>query len=146
MSDLLQTVRDAWGWTGLEPVEAVASNPFGNLLLRDDEDRCWRLCPEDLYCQVIADSTAALEELRKDDAFTRDWEMAAMVMEAEQRLGPLAAGERYCLKIPGVLGGEYTGENLGKVPFDALIRFSGDIAEQIKDLPDGAPIRVRILE
>ncbi|QDU39941.1 hypothetical protein Mal4_42950 [Maioricimonas rarisocia] len=95
MRDLLQTVQDAWGWTDIKPVEIVASNPFGNLILRDDADHFWRLCPEDLYCKVIADSPAALEELRNDEEFTRDWEMTAMVAEAEQRLGPLAEGERY---------------------------------------------------
>lgn len=50
--ELIATVKEAWGWTGLEPYQIVGDNDFGNLMIKDQSDRYWRLCPEDLYCKV----------------------------------------------------------------------------------------------
>lgn len=72
--------------------------------------------------------------------------MSALVDQATQRLGALAAGRKFCLKIPGVLGGEYGGNNLGTISMEELIRFSGDIARQIASLPDGTPIKLSVVD
>lgn len=139
---LCTSVRDAWGWTGIQPVEVVAENAFGNLLVRDDAGRYWRICPEDLSCQVVADSRDALDQLLEDAEFTIDWCMESLVEEARLRLGPLPEGRKYCLKIPGALGGTYGGDNLATLPLVELISASGAIAKQIAHLPDGAQIRL----
>ena len=33
--ELLDEVRSAWGWVGIEPVELIDDNDFGNLILKD---------------------------------------------------------------------------------------------------------------
>jgi hypothetical protein len=141
---LLDDVRNAWGWTGIEPVELMHDNDFGNLILKDVRGQYWRLCPEDLYCEVVACNRHELERLSQDQEFLRDWAMRDLVDQAFQRLGALAPGRKYCLKIPGVLGGEYGGDNLGTKSLDELIRASGHIAQQIADLPDGTSIRLSV--
>lgn len=45
---LLDEVRGAWGWVGIEPVELMNDNNFGNLILKDARGQYWRLGPEDL--------------------------------------------------------------------------------------------------
>ena len=142
--ELLDEVRRAWGWVGIEPVELIDHNDFGNLILKDVREQYWRLCPEDLYCEVVASSREELDRLSKDQEFLRDWYMRGPLDQAFQRLGALASGRKYCLKIPGVLGGEYGGENLGTISHDELIRASGYIAQQIADLPDGASIELSV--
>jgi hypothetical protein len=32
---LLDDVRSAWGWAGIEPVDIIEDNDFGNLILKD---------------------------------------------------------------------------------------------------------------
>ena len=41
--DLLKEVKEAWGWSGVEPVEIVTENDFGNLILKDKnpQNRKW---------------------------------------------------------------------------------------------------------
>lgn len=143
---LFEEVRSAWGWVGIEPVELIDDNDFGNLILKDVRGQYWRLCPEDLYCEVVANSREELDRLSKDQEFLRDWYMRGLVDQAFQRLGALAPGRKYCLKIPGVLGGEYGGDNLGTISFDELIRASGHIAQRIADLPDGASIKLSVTD
>jgi hypothetical protein len=143
---LLDEVRSAWGWVGIEPVELIDDNDFGNLILKDVRGQYWRLCPEDLYCEIVACSREELERLSKDQEFLSDCYMRGLVDQAFQRLGALVPGRKYCLKIPGVLGGEYGGDNLGMMSFDSLIRASGHIAQQIADLPDGASIKLSVTD
>lgn len=144
--ELITIVEDAWGWTGLEPDQMVGENDFGNLMIKDRTGRYWRLCPEDLYCKIIAGSRAELDRLSHDQAFLRDWYMTELAEQARQRFGALPPGRKYCLKIPGALGGEYGGDNLATISLHELISASGHIAQQIKDLPDGAQIEFNLVD
>ena len=143
--ELIATVKEAWGWTGLEPDQIVGDNDFGNLMIKDRSGRYWRLCPEDLYCKVVAQSREGLDRLSRDQEFLRDWHMSGLAQQARERLGPLRPGFKYCLKIPGALGGEYGGDNLATISLSELISASGDIAQQIKGLPDGAQVKLSII-
>lgn len=143
---LLDEVRGAWGWGGIEPVALMNENDFGNLILKDVNGHYWRLCPEDLYCEIVAISREELDQLATNQDFLSDWYMHTLVDQAFQRLGALPPGRKYCLKIPGVLGGEYGGDNLGTISVEELIRASGHIAQQVASPPDGALINLSIVD
>ena len=144
--DILKEVKDSWGWIGIDPIEVIAENDFGNLILKDSEAKFWRLCPEDVYCEIIANSVEEYNELVKDLEFNEDWFMESIVAEANKRLGPLKDGYKYYLVIPGILGGEYRGSNIQSVPFHEVIRYSGAIGLQVKDLPDGAEVNLKVFK
>jgi hypothetical protein len=144
--NLVEEIRQSWGWTGIDPAEVVGENQFGNLIVKDDDGRYWRLCPEDCYCKIIAENRAELDALSIDQDFLQDWHMTALVSLATDKCGPLVDGRKYCLKIPGILGGTYGGENLATAPLVELVRFSGDIARQVEEIPDGSPIELRVVE
>jgi len=97
--NLLDEVRGAWGWVGIEPVELIDANDFGNVILKDVRGQYWRLSPEDLYCEVVASSREELDRLSKDQEFLTDWYMRGLVDQAFQQLGALAPGRKYCLKL-----------------------------------------------
>ena len=143
--ELIATVREAWGWTGLDPDRIVGDNDFGNLMVKDQSGRYWRVCPEDLSCKVVADNRSELDALSVAQDFLRDWHMVSLVAMARESLGPLQPGYRYCLKVPSVLGGEYGGGNLASIPLGELISASGHIAKQIADLPNGAKVQLSIV-
>jgi len=144
--DILKEVKDSWGWIGIDPIEVIAENEFGNLILRDHEGKFWRLCPEDVYCKVIANNVDEYNALVKDVEFNEDWFMESIVAEAEKRLGPLKDGYKYYLVIPGILGGEYRGKNIQAVPFHEVLKYSGDVGLQVKDLPDGAEVKLKVVD
>jgi hypothetical protein len=70
--------------------------------------------------------------------------MRALVDVARVKLGPLKEGYKYCLVFPGVLGGAYDVSNIQSVPLVELIRLSGDLGQQIRDLPDGAQVNLKV--
>jgi hypothetical protein len=81
-----------------------------------------------------------VELKRKSEEFVRDWEMAVLVERAQAALGPSIEGEVYFLVIPGLLGGKYAEENIRKIPLRQLLAYSGDMAQQIDDVPDGGTV------
>lgn len=139
---ILGAIESAWSWTGLVPEEVLRTNAFGNTIVRASDGQIWRICPEELSCQVIAPSKSRYRELEGDPEFQTDWLMKRLIQVAERKLGPLSEGRCYCLKTPAVLGGAYDASNLGSNTLVELISFAGDVAEQIKDLPDGSQVEL----
>lgn len=35
---LVEEIRQSWGWVGIEPVEVVGENDFGNLIVKDEDE------------------------------------------------------------------------------------------------------------
>jgi hypothetical protein len=131
----IDEINAAWGWVGLNAVEVLGENAFGNLIIRDTDGLYWHLSPQDLCCEPVAEDRAALDALSYNQDFLNDWYMPDAVRLAESTLGPLAAGRKYCLKIPSALGGHYGSDNLATVPLSELIRFAGEGAQQFEGLP-----------
>ena len=138
----LADIRGAWAWAGLEPAAIVDINEFGNVLVLDTVGRYWRVCPEELAADVVAQNEPEFQRLRSDATFIDDWRMAPLVEKACSKLGPLPEGRCYCFKIPAVLGGAYDASNFGTISTRELISFAGDLAHQIRDLPDGSRVRL----
>ncbi|HXA46532.1 MAG TPA: T6SS immunity protein Tdi1 domain-containing protein [Burkholderiaceae bacterium] len=143
---IVAVIKESWGWTGIDPVEVVRENEFGNLIIRDIAGKYWRLCPEDVYCKVIANNQHELDEFYRHEEFLLDWNMTKLTELALGRYGELAPNRKFHLAIPGVLGGKYDLSNIRPVSFEDQIRFAGDIAMQINDLPDGSQIKLNVIE
>lgn len=146
--NVVAEIEEAWGWVGIRPLEIVGENDFGNLIVKDVAGRYWRLCPEELSCEVVAQTRAELDRLSGDQEFLRDWHMQPLVERAREQCGALTEGEgrKYCLKIPAGLGGEYENDNLATISLVELIRASGYLGHQIKDLPAGSKVRLQVTE
>jgi hypothetical protein len=142
--DLLDTVRSAWGFTGVKARSIIDQNAFGNLLLEDSAGQIWRICPEELSCERVASSAQELRDLRESPDFVTNWEMQRLVSLASSALGTPSEGRCFCLKIPAVLGGKYEVDNIGIITLSELISVSGDLALQIKDVPNGAQIKLNV--
>ncbi len=143
---IVQEIAKSWGWIGIDPVEVVGENDFGNLMIKDVRGEYWRLCPEELSCEVVAKSREELDQLSADQEFLSDWYMQALVKVAIEENGPLASDKKFCFAIPCVLGGKYEASNIKTASLLEMIRFSGDVALQIKDLPDGEKVQLKVLD
>lgn len=143
---LVDKIRESWGWRGIDPLEVAGENDFGNLIIKAADGSYWRLTPEECECRQVAANRAELDALSSDQQFQADWYMPKLTGEARERLGELGEGRKYCLKIPGAFGGEYGGDNLATAPLVDMIRFSGHVAKEIRDLPDGAKVNFRFVE
>ncbi len=87
--DILESVATYWGWTGIEPEKVIA--------VKDSAGKFWRLCPEDVYCDVIAQNDAEYNELVKDEEFNEDWFMEVILQKAVKKFGELKDDNKYTL-------------------------------------------------
>lgn len=142
--ELIEEIEKAWGWAGLKPAEVVGDNDFGNFIIKDAVGSYWRLCPEELYCNRVANDRAEFDALSQTEDFLHDWYMEVLVKQAKDRLGLLRPGYKYCLKIPAVLGGKYEGSNLATISLHEQIAISGCLAKEVDALSDGAQIRLNV--
>jgi hypothetical protein len=140
MDPLLKAIADKWSWKLGTPIAVVATNQFGNAIVKNADGRFFRIVPEEWQCELLASSPEELEAKRKTDEFRRDWEMTSLVAKAEAAHGPLAEGRTYHLVIPGILGGKYDVENIRTISLRELLAYSGDMAHQIADIPDGETV------
>ena len=143
--NIIQVIKTSWGWTGINPIEVIGENDFGNLIVKDIDGKYWHICPEELSCEVIAKNRKELDIILKNKDFLHNWYMRNLVTKARKELGSLEKGKKYHLVYPAVLGGKYSIDNIKIVPLYEQINFSGDIGKQIKDLPDGSQIKLKVI-
>jgi hypothetical protein len=82
-------------------------------------------------------------------ALLGDWEVLTgfpLAHEWQLRHGALEAGKRLVPKIPFVTGGAFDVGNLYAADAVEGMRARGNLAVQIRDLPDGASISYRVVE
>lgn len=132
MSDITTLLNDAWGWTGLVADAVLAENDFGNLLIADTAGAYWRLCPEDLRCEAIANSDEEFTALMDNQDFLHDWYMQDLADAARGALGALDGDEKFYLQVPAPLGGAYAIDNIGRITLADLIVLSGELAKRRK--------------
>jgi len=140
---LLDLVQQAWGWALQPVVEVVALNLFGNVLVTCEGGSIWRICLEDLQVERIGDTFETLHYKYRGDEPKEDWLVTPWVEQARETLGPLEMGQCYGFDIWPALGGSIDVENMSIKPTREYLALSGDVADQIKDLPDGAKVEFK---
>jgi hypothetical protein len=143
MKSLLESIQEGWLWAIGTPVRVVAVNSFGNVIVQNSNGQFYRIIPENLEYVFLCDSEDALDKIARESAFAFDWDMKLLREQAERALGRLTTNECYHLVIPATLGGAYAISNIKKIPIGEWLSFSGNVAQQIKDLPDGAHVQFK---
>lgn len=146
MQNILEAVAKDWGWAGIIPKRVIDTNKFGNVIFEHANGFIWRIVPEELSCEIIAKDVTEYEEISKVEEFVQDWNMEGLAQAAEAVYGPLTEGMVFYLVLPAALGGEYSVANVNVLPIEELISVSGTMAFQIKDLPDGGEVQIKIEE
>ena len=84
----LEVLRREWSWVLPEPLNIIAWNAFGNVLVETVDGDVWRVCPEDLRAESVV-PRAGLDARMTDPEFAEDWFLEAWVGAARQALGPV---------------------------------------------------------
>lgn len=141
---IVASINKHWAWTGILAKEIVANSDFGNIIFKSEAGSYWRICPEELHCKMVAETADELDTYMKDPEFLKGWEMKAHLETASSKLGQLQFGEKYCLKLPVIFGGEYSEENFGTILQIDQISYAGQMTAQIDNLPDGTKIEFNV--
>jgi len=91
----------------------------------------------------LADNLSGWAKLILSDFELHTGQRLAHAWQSQNR--PLKPGERLVPKTPFVTGGEYAIQNLAAIEASRGMTFRGDLAVQIRDLPDGTQIRYSVV-
>ncbi|MBH0114303.1 hypothetical protein I5E68_15260 [Novosphingobium sp. YJ-S2-02] len=141
----LAALRQGWGWSGVDFVEIEAHSLFGHVLAIDALGVYHYLDPELLSLERLGDEKAAQAHmaLRETQII---WRADAHVEAATERLGATLVGEVYGFQPKALVEGDYATDNMIRLPLAEYIRFTGDLANQIKDLPEGAQVSIKVTD
>lgn len=145
LGPILEILRDDWSWALPQPLRIVAINPFGNVVVSCVDGHLWRVCPEELQTVELA-AGEDFNGLLADTDFREDWEFAEPAAAAAAALGPLAIGQCYGFKVWPVLGGGYDEGNYVIKLLEEWLSASGQVGRQVKDMPDGTRVEIKVTE
>ncbi len=133
---------------GLDRVPEVVLIPmttFGGIFLSGKANEVHLLDLETGTCELYTDDRQShLDRIGVDDHRSESLLMA-LVDRLIANGTVLPSGSYYHFNMPTVLGGEFTAEDVAVIDLPQRIRFCGDFYHQVKDLPDGFPIKLKIL-
>jgi hypothetical protein len=138
--DKLDGLLEDWRWLVEGKYSPVLMTAFGDLFLRGETGAVYFLDVVSGEFTCVAKSVEEFEaELAKPETADQ-WLMAELVLLLREKGVNLHAGQCYGYKIPPVLGGQLSIENIE--PTDLVVHhsISGQIHRQTKDLPPGTPI------
>ena len=134
-----------WRWLLGGLPRLVGWSAAGDLFYLDEAARVCRLDTGAAEYELVAESMAEFDSLFRDSKRMGEVCLLSIVRAFEAAYGPLP--EDHCLgftTLP-VFGGAYSAENRYVISVSEHASFPGDLHRQIRDLPDGTTIRLKVV-
>ncbi|MEO0871889.1 MAG: hypothetical protein AAFY19_08025 [Pseudomonadota bacterium] len=142
---LVDVFNESWSWTGITAKRVRAQSPMGHLILSDENEQFFYLDPDGMVIVPLGTKAEAEAHLAQADA-QELWWGGDLVEAGKALLGEPPEGSVFSLKPEAMVQGHYAPENLWIISLEELIAFTGDLARQIKDLPDGMQIKFEVTD
>ena len=133
-----------WRWKLGGAAKIVALSQSGDAFVAQLDGKIWWLDTGAGELTEVAPSVEAFQEFLDEPAKAARLLLAPVVEEFVRLHGPMPAGK--CLgftQLP-VLGGSYSVENRWLAPAEEHFGVTGEAHRQIRDLPDGTRVNLRI--
>jgi hypothetical protein len=140
-SDLLAE----WRWLLGGHVRLAGWSSSGDLFVTDARGSVSRLDTGAGELELVAASGTEFQRMLSDPARADDLLLLSVVHEFEQRHGALRPGECLGFTTLPILGGAYTIENRFRLRVAEHAAVSGDLHRQLRDLPDGTSVSIKII-
>jgi len=137
-----EDICSAWQWRLQEQKGIIFISKLGDMFLVGGDDCVYWLQTDSGDLTKIADNIEHFDHLLSLDENLDNWFLPALIERLVQAGKVLKQNEVYSYKRLPVLGGEYSIDNIE--PLDLSVHFvlSGQICEQIQNLPDGTKVNI----
>ncbi len=138
----LADICEAWQWLIADQKEVILVTIFGDLFLFGPSGEVnWLDTSTGKLTQVANDIEDFKVQLQVAENFD-NWFLSWLHDDIENSGIKLSDREVFSFKINPILGGQYTFDNIEPVDISVHFQLTGQICEQIKDLPDGTKINI----
>jgi len=140
------TLLSGWGWLLADEEFSVwLMNRFGDLFLIFDDGTVRMLDCGAGTLEKVAESKDDFCDRVDEGDNADDWLMIPLVDQLVEAGTTLTKGPCYSFRVPPVLGGAYSIENTVTLDIAGHYSLYGEVHEQLKDLPDGTEVRLRVI-
>ena len=139
-------ILSEWRWLLPDVKSVVIVTCMGDMFIEDKNGHILFLLYDGGDLEIVAENKAELELFLNDDEKFDNWFLPLLfekLIIAEKYLKP---NEVYSLKKFGVLGGEYTVENIEPTDISVHFGIAGLICKQIWDKPDGTKVNIKVVD
>jgi hypothetical protein len=131
---------ESWTFLDIAGKIPVLASLFGDVFLQDHTGYWFLDSIEGSLSKVAATRVELESVLGKTDGQDK-YLLAGLAIRAERGGLALKEAEVYDFAIPPVLGGSYSEDNVVARDFVVAMTISGQIHDQVRNLPPGAPIK-----
>ena len=131
---------EAWSWLPIEEKSPIAVTAFGDVFLESPEG-VWFLDTLEGTFNKIANNESEMQEILNTQEGQHHFLMIGLVDDALNEGMALEEGQCYGFKTNPIMGGPIELENMEIRDFLVSLYVSGQIHEQLKDLPPGTKIK-----
>ena len=95
---------------------------------------------------LIAGTNQEFNDKLKDIDHVNEWFLIELTTELKNSTKKLKDGQLYSYKKLPIIGGDYTVDNFAPRDIEEHFGYTGRIHKQIKDLPDGTRVKIKIVD
>lgn len=142
--EALQALRSSWSWLLGEPFTPLLFSSLGDVFIEPASGGVWWLNTGTAELTRVADSVPHFESLLNSE-LADEWFLPSLVGELHAAGKVTGPGECYTFVIlPIFREGKYEVDNLNPVPAREHYELTGSMHKRLRDLPDGAQVRVNV--
>jgi len=134
-----------WSWFLKGEWTPLSVSAVGDVFLENQTGKVFRLDTGVAELEAVAPSVAAFHEALQFPASLQEWLLAPVVAELQSQGKTLGHGQCYGFTIlPIFREGSYRAENRFMLSALEHIRITGDMHSQLKDVPNGQAIKIKV--
>lgn len=140
----LSRLLDCWKWklSGVRQVAIISC--LGDLFFVDADGAVGWLQTDSGDLTRVADSVPQFQALLQQEEFADEYFLPGLVRELLLAGKTVGHQEVYSYIVPPVMGGTYSPDNVEAKSVYTHFEITGLFHQQIKDLPDGAKVRLSV--
>jgi hypothetical protein len=140
----LEDICSAWQWRIAELKSVILISKLGDMFLLGKDDCAYWLQTDSGDLTKVADTLRQFKYLLEQDENLDNWFLPTLINQLEAAGKILGPNQIYSFKKLPVIGGEYSIDNIDPTDISVHFAFSGQICEQIQNLPDGTKVKITI--
>jgi hypothetical protein len=145
-SDTSDRLTENWTWLIGRDKKVLLVSAIGDMFLTDKGKRVYWLDVGGGEFTLVADTIEDFEEKLRNVEQVNEWFMLDLATELRHSDNKLKDGQLYSYKMLPIIGGDYATDNFAPLAIVEHFGYTGDIHKQIKDLPDGTKVEIKIVD
>jgi hypothetical protein len=139
-----EDILSEWQWRIADMRAVIMVTVWGDVFFEGNDDCIYWLQTDDGSLAKVAERNEQFQSLLTEERNIDNWFLPSLLEQLYNSGKILKEDEVFSfLKMP-VLGGEYTIENIAPCSMSVHFAFTGQICEQIKELPDGTKVNISL--